>query len=89
MNVYDNRPDYVAEILTQFILLERSKDWLESQIQVKLNQIDVAEQSEEADTMLLQRQLKQLYHRCSFEKREMDKFMEKYGHAIPVPTGAS
>lgn len=86
MNDYDNRPDYVAEILTQFILLERSKDWLESQIQTKLNQIDVAEQSEGEEKILLQRQLKQLYHRCSFEKKEMDRFMEKYGHAIPTGT---
>ena len=83
---YNENPDGVAEILSQFILLEQSKDWLEEQITSKIRQIDIAEEDglPEDKVDVMYKQLHTLYHRCSFEKKEMDRFIAKYGHAIPT-----
>ena len=88
MNTDDEGDSVTREILFQYILIEKSRDWLEKQITSKLEEITLIEGQDSEKERVLRGQLKMLYYRCSFEKRQMDSFIQKYGYAIPTPTGA-
>lgn len=82
----DYKRDEIAEIVQQYVLIQRSSEWLNCRIDEKIKEISVAEEkmnfSDPEEGSVLREQLENLYYRCSFEKRELDKFNKKYGSSI-------
>jgi len=79
----------ISLMVTSYGILERSGEWLNENIHAVMSEIDAEENRPVPNTRrinALYQGLSTLYARCSFERKEMDKFALKYG--IRETTGA-
>lgn len=70
-----------GQMLFDLMVLDKSADWLDQQVNTLIDQIDLEESKKPNDTERLEvlgKQLKVLYKRCTVEAKIADQLNEKY-----------